>query len=95
MKKLIFLFTFLLTQKVFSQSNDTTLAPYQICYTATDSGLGYSIGDIIEFNVMYNLKNPVQATYFDYFNQNRQAFVYKNNTINGESIIGAIPLYHI
>lgn len=91
MKKIIFLLTFLLIQKVFTQTNDTTLFPYQICYIATDSGLGYSIGDVIEFNVMYNLENPTEATYFDYFNQNRQAFVYKDNSRNGQSILGAMP----
>lgn len=71
--------------------NDTAIFPYQICYIATANGAGYSIGDVIEFNVMYDLKNPTTAWYFDYFNQNLQAFVYKDNSKNGQPILGAIP----
>ena len=71
--------------------NDTAVFPYQICYIATNNGAGYSIGDIIEFNVMYDALNPTTAWYFDYFNQNTQSFVYKDNTKNGQPILGAIP----
>lgn len=71
--------------------NDTAIFPYQICYIATVNGAGYSVGDVIEFNVMYDLKNPTTAWYFDYFNQNTQSFVYKDNSKNGQPILGAIP----